>query len=243
MIRGGAVLVTLVACFAGCGRVGFAASGSGADGGPDGPDEPPADAFVGKWNLEQSVFNEDDDTISWSQTTRAGSVLIIAFNLQIGVTITGIHDQNDNVFSRIDAASATNFQGPLEIWYAVNSGDDSGDMQFDYTAAIPNAQVAWEVSGLSGDIDAVDALSDQASSTAPRSTAVTTTAPGDFVISILKADVVETLETPSFTVDSLIRDDGYAHLTANDAPAGTYQTSWTTLASMFCTSTVAFFSE
>ncbi|HEY4176757.1 MAG TPA: hypothetical protein VGM90_07995 [Kofleriaceae bacterium] len=232
MYRWGAALLALV----GCGRIGFDGSTS-VDGGA------PADAFVGKWSLAQEVENQADTTISWSQDTAAGTVLIVAFNLPPGGDVTALTDAVGNAFTRVEAATSTDFQGPLQIWSAVNTDDASGDIQIDFTGPMPNAQVAWEVSGLTGAIDEVAALSDQPTTTTPASVAITTSKPGDFVVSIVKTETIESLTSPEFAADATIFFDGYAHLAANTAPAGTYQSRWTSTVSMFCTSAVAFFSD
>jgi len=92
------------------------------------------------------------------------------------------------------------------------------------------AIVAWEVAGLDplNPLGSASKLDDRPATTTPLGAAITTTTAGELVISIaIVANQVSGLTAGSaFTNDQTTFGNGWAHLTDNKAPAGTYQAQW-----------------
>ncbi len=208
----------------------------------------PPDAAM-HWTLLQVASAQDTLTTNLT-ATHDGSLLVVAIETDAGTTATAVTDNapgGPNTYIKIpnSHSSHTNMNLGVELWYAANV--KAGATTLAVTIPKIYGTVIWEVAGLRAN-DPVDGpattLNDQPDSTTPLGAAITTTATGDFVVSVvIVANAITNLTTGSaFTNDKKIHANGWAHLTADDAPAGTYQAQWdqpTTGGS--CASSAAFF--
>lgn len=162
------------------------------------------------------------------QPTSAGSTLIVGIETNLSQA-TSVTDNGGNAYTRIVGSRATNADEAfgIELWMApsvtenVTIVDGVGPQIF--------AMTVWEVAGLADDpVVAVETLDDQPTSNQPVGAEVTTTAPGQFVVSIvIVANTVSGLINDEvFTVDETTFGNGWAHLTDDAAPPGEYQAQW-----------------
>jgi hypothetical protein len=230
--------------------------------GSDGPaSDGPGDVFVdrdavvdgapGVWSL---IATDETGSLAGGQSRvlgipASGSGHLIVVGIETDLTpVTSVADNAGNTYVAIPNSRATNAieEFGIELWFAndTNAGATS------ITATTGNsgelyAVVMWEVAGLAktNAVDAVAAVSDQATSLTPSGAPITTTAAGDFVISIIiVANVLDGLVNNSpFTRDESTLGNGWAHLTSAGAQPGVYQTQWNQNGSgVSCASSVAF---
>jgi hypothetical protein len=178
--------------------------------------------------------------------TGSGHLLVVAIEGTQAGNVTAVADNAGNTYTAIpnNRAVASAFSVGLELWYAVNS--KPGATAVTITAPTVYSAVVWEVANIrtTAPLDTATKLDDQAASTMPLGASITTTQARDFVISVVIVDnVVSGLHTGSaFTNDHTTFGNGWAHLTSNSAPAGTYQAAWDQgTAGAYCAVSAAFF--
>jgi hypothetical protein len=174
-----------------------------------------------------------------------GSGNLIAFAVIFNGT-TSISSVSDNAGNTYTSAGARIFLTPfsMEIWYAKNSKSGATVITPKFAGATTFVDMSeWEVSGLSTRDTSAVSTGNVATNTlgAP----VTTTATGDFVVSIIFAGGTSFTGITSgnaFTNDFLTGGNGWAHLTSNSTSPGVEQASWTTSNAVgkYLSSTVAF---
>jgi hypothetical protein len=108
------------------------------------------------------------------------------------------------------------------------------------------ATVMWEVAGIdpTSPLDKGTKLDDQAASTMPLGASITTSAAGEFVVSVvIVSGSVSGIHAGSlFTNDHRTFGNGWAHLTDPASAPGTYQAQWDQVFSGgSCASSAAFF--
>jgi len=173
----------------------------------------------------------------------AGHLVIVAVESEKEVSM--VADNGGNLYQRIATSRAVVPSDGLgvEIWYTPNAMP--GGTMIAATAASSVFSIdMWEVDGLSSvTIDDVATLDDQPATTTPEGASVTTTATGDFVVSIaiVQNSVTGLTAGSEFTNDHTTFGNGWAHLTSASAPAGTYGARWNQgTAGTYCASSVAF---
>lgn len=163
------------------------------------------------------------------QATAAGSTLIVGVETNLSQA-TNVTDDKGTEYRRIPGSRAINTGEAfgIELWLA--SEVTEGVTKITATGPQIFAITVWEVAGLATidplvDVQTVD---DQATSNQPLGATATTTEPGQFVVSIaIVANVVSGLVNDDvFTNDETTFGNGWAHLTADDAPPGDYQAQW-----------------
>ncbi len=223
------------------------------DGGidPDGPsptDSPittdvPSDApQTDPWTLVRTRDKAQSSTLS-VPSIGAGHLVIVG--IESAMAATAVVDDGGNVYQRVASSRAEvpSEQLGVELWYVPNALP--GGTTIAVTA--PSTVFAidmWEVDGLASvEIDDVATLDDQPATTTPEGASITTTTDGEFVVSIaIVNNFVGGLTANSqFTNDHTTFGNGWAHLTSNTAPAGTYQARWNqSVSGTYCASSVAF---
>jgi hypothetical protein len=177
--------------------------------------------------------------------TGTGNLIVVGIMFNEGTYVTGVTDDAGNTYVSADAKAYT---GPLstEIWYAVNSKPGATVVTPTFGQLTSHEEITvWEVSGISTLApDATNTSSGSVLSNTPGPAVVTGHA-GDFIVSILfAADThLSGISTGNeFTNDFTTEGNGWAHITSNSVPAGTYQASWSTSIPQggYCASTVAF---
>jgi hypothetical protein len=178
--------------------------------------------------------------------TGMGNLIAVGLMFNGGTYVTSISDDAGNVYV---SAGAKAFVGGYssEIWYAVNSR--SGATLVTPTFAGSPTQVeltVWETSGISSSApDTTSTSSGRVTLDNIPGAAVTTTETSDFIVSILFAidtDVSGMSTGSGFTNDFTTEGNGWAHITSNSVPVGTYQASWVTSSpeGVYCASSAAF---
>lgn len=175
-----------------------------------------------------------------------GHLIVVAVETTAIGPVTSVSDSAGNTYVAAvggRSASAT-FGAGLELWYA--AGAKPGATTVTATAPTVYAMVIWEVAGIrtTSPVDRVTKLDDQAATTLPVGASITTTAAGDYVVSVAIVDnTVSGIHAGNaFTNDRTTFGNGWAHLTSNSAAAGTYQARWDQPTSgAYCATSVAFF--
>jgi hypothetical protein len=178
------------------------------------------------WTLVQhaGIANSQDLDIA---PTGAGHVLFVGLQcFKMGnVQISDNAPDGGNTYTLVPGGIAPQC---AELWIATQS--KAGATSISGVGDCSSAVVAWEVAGLSttAPLDVAGQFTNQPISATPLGAAVTTTHPGDFVLSILiGAETVTGLHAgDAFTNDELANGNGWAHLTSNAAPPGRYQAEW-----------------
>ena len=165
--------------------------------------------------------------------TATGNLLVIAVNVGGPGLLTGITDDADDgsnmyVNAGVDAyAGPGNPNGTTTIWYVKNSKGRVRNITpaGSYTTV---AYTFWEFSGVdtSSPLDATSTLQNQSASLTPLGPSITTTKPGELVISavIVANNVTHIHAGNAFTNDALPFGDGFAHLIATST--GTFNAQW-----------------
>jgi hypothetical protein len=178
--------------------------------------------------------------------TASGNLIAVAIMFNGSTSVTNITDSAGNTYL---SAGARSVKGSLsaEIWYAPNSKSGATSITPHFGASPSHVEITeWEVAGLStGSPDAVNTASGNVTTNNTAGPAVTTSQAGDFVISVLFANVADFASITTgndFTDDFTTNGNGWAHLTSNSAAAGAQQASWYTASptGVYCASTVAF---
>jgi hypothetical protein len=178
--------------------------------------------------------------------TGSSHLIVVALMFNGTTSVTGITDSAGSTYVSA-GARATSSQFSTEIWYTTSSKSGATTITPKFAGSPTQVEVTeWEVSGLSTAApDAKKTASGNVTADNTVGPSVTTTAAGDFVISVLlagSADFTSITSGNAFTNDFTTNGNGWAHLTSNAAKAGAYQASWTTAAAkgVYCASTVAF---
>lgn len=209
---------------------------------PDGPppivDGPP-DAPRKRWRIVQTEGAIGNDvTIA---PTLGGTTLVVGIETSSADTVDSLTDDANNNYELIPESRAINTgENGIEIWMAKAASD--GATKLIAIGPEITAIVVWEIENLAA-VEVVDTLDDQGASTSPTGVTITTTAPGQFVVSILLVANTVTGLTPGsdFTNDHTTFGNGWAHLTDDDAPVGEYQPRWTQpMSGTSCASSVVF---
>lgn len=229
----------LAIALVGCGHIGFepvAGGDAGAPGDATGPQG---------WDLVQTAGSEN----SAVTVKRLGAhhLVVVAVEVDGNGLVTAITDSsNCNAYVAIPTAHATcaACQINLQIFYARDSCPDADQISVATTTSADSV-VVWEVSGIRTDVpvDTVAVLNDQLASTTPLGPKITTSAAGEFVVAVAIVDnsVTRIHAGNEFTNDQTSDDNGWAHLTDPQAPAGTYQAQWDQPRSgAYCASAAAF---
>ena len=125
-------------------------------------------------------------------------------------------------------ATSTAVNVGLEVWYATDS--KAGATTITVTSNSVKAIVAWEFANIktTSPLDNATKLDNQATSTTPLGAAITTAQDRELVIAtIIVQNQVSGIHAGSlFTNDQTALGNGWAHITSNNAAAGTYQAQW-----------------
>jgi hypothetical protein len=201
-----------------------------------------SDAASTPWTLVQTATSTTATTTI--MPSNAGDLIVVAMETPSGGSITSIIDNVGNTYVAIIPARAVVAAAnrSVEVWYAKDTA--AGATEITVTAPTLYGTVMWEASGLDPmhPLDAASELTDQAATIAPVGASITTTSPGEFVVSmVIAADKITSLTAGAFTNDQTTNFNGWAHLTLATAPAGTYQTQWNqNVSGAYCASSVAF---
>jgi hypothetical protein len=204
------------------------------------------------FNTAWDVVNKASNTGSPLTTlaipsTGTGNVIVIGLVFNGTTKVSTVTDNAGNLYVSAGAHSA---KGNLssDIWYALNSKPGATAVSVTFAGAPTHAEMTeWEVAGLANSAPDTTAItSGLVTSTTQAGAAVTTSQTGDFVVAVLFASSAKfsgTLSGSGWTDDFTTNGNGWAHLTGDTSPAGSYQPSWTTAnpGGGFATSTVAFF--
>ena len=234
----------LVAGASVCVELGTRSDASAQDGSADGSAIDASamiDAQHDPWKLVQHQGATGDDVNC--AASAAGNLIVVAVETNASDPVTAVTDNVGNTYNRVKGSRAVITQENLgvEVWYAVNA--NPGTTRIVAAAPTVHGVVMWEVDGFGaadplGDVAKVN---DQVASMMPDGAAITTTTTGEFVVSILIVEfVITNIVAGSFTNDELVFGNGWAHLTSNTAPPGTYQAAWSATNGLSCASSVAF---
>lgn len=199
------------------------------------------------WSMVSKTSNWGSPLSSLAvSSTGAGHLIAVALMFNGGTSVSSITDNAGNAYVSAGARSATGGL-TVEIWYATNSKSGATAITPKFAGSPNHVEMTeWEVSGIAtGSPDAVNTATGSVTSDNTAGPAVTTSEAGDFVISVLFANSSDFSGISSgndFTDDFTTFGNGWAHLTSNSAPAGSYQASWSTSspAGVYCASTAAF---
>ena len=201
------------------------------------------------WELVQtvSVSNDRLDATIHVNPLGAGHLVVVALNIDEAGTVKTIADSGaSNQYRLIQAGSVQSMSVDASLWlyYVENSRPGADEILIAATHAISGV-VVWEVAGVRTDesLDAAASLNDQPPSKEPLGPQITTSAPGDFVVSVALANGRITRMHPDneFTFDDDGQGNGWSHLTDSRAPAGLHWAQWDQMsADQTCSGAAAF---
>lgn len=196
---------------------------------PDAPSDSlaPPDVARTRWNLVASAGSLGTSVVI-TPTQQTHTLLVGIETTAIG-SVTGVTDDAGNTYAPIPASRAVNTGiNAVEVWIASDIKDGATKVSAAGTAV--GAVVVWEVANLSLLAPVVDVgtANTQPSSTTPKGVELALTERGQFMLSLLLVqNVVSGLTAGSaFTNDHTTFGNGWAHLTDDDAPVGSYQATW-----------------
>ena len=208
-----------------------------ADAAPDATPAPP-------WTLVQTRASMGLRRVTIS-ASGAAHLIVVAVQTN-GSAVTSVTDDAGNTYVPVAGSRAidTVEVSGSELWYAKDS--NAGATTIDATADTIYVMAAWEVAGIrtTSPLDTASKLDNQPATTNPVGATITTSAVGEFVVSVvLVANMITSLTAGSaFTSDHTTFGNGWAHLTSAAAPAGTYQARWNQPNSgTSCATSAAFF--
>jgi hypothetical protein len=183
-------------------------------------------------------------------STGSGHLLVVGIQMGGGVststTISSVTDNAGNVYAEAGAARSidSGASSVADIWYAANSIAGATTITITTSASTSGAgAVIWEFSGVStsSPLDKTAVLNSQPSSATVSGAAVTTTSSAEVVISLaaVAGNVTGIASGNSFTSDSTLKGNGWAHLVTSST--GTYAAQWTQSPSGTYTSSTASF--
>ena len=199
----------------------------------------------GPWQLLHQTDSEFTSEIT-VPPTQVNSLIVVATELDNSVEATDVTDDGGNVYVQAPGSLARNgtLSGTrLQVFFSIAAQVATTLSVVSPPSTDPVAIVAWEVQGIDVEtpFDAAAAVSDELHSTTPQGPEITTSVPGAFVISAIVTGSVSSIAPDNeFTNDTLIRANGWAHLTSNTADAGLHQAAWLSDDSPYCATAVAF---
>lgn len=205
----------------------------------DAPPPPPP-----PWSLVQSKSVENTGSLAIA-ATGSKHLIVVGVETLLADTVTSVTDNAGNTYVAVPKrAVSTVVNVGLEIWYS--AGAKAGATTITVTSNSTRAIVAWEFTNIktTGPLDNGTKVDNQAASTTPLGASIVTAQDRELVIAtiIVQNQVSGIHANSAFTNDQTALGNGWAHLTSNNAPAGTYQAQWdqpTTGAS--CAVSAAFF--
>jgi hypothetical protein len=203
------------------------------------------------WALVNRTSKGGNITSLTIPATGTGHLIAVAMMFNGKTSVASVSDNatgGSNTYVSAGARSTTSTWS-TEIWYAVSSKSGAMVVTPTFAGSPTSVQITvWEVSGISSlTPDATNTSSGSVTLNNTPGPAVTTTQPGDFIVSILLANTADFTGISSrneFTDDFTTLGNGWAHITSTSATAGTHQASWYTASpvGVYCASTVAFLS-
>ena len=211
-------------------------------------------SIVRRWALLQApaIENTEPGTLTVPvNTLGAGHLVIVGVQIEPAGRVSSMTDDAGNNYGLVPMShsSSADMNVALELYYVANSHPGARAIEINATSNIPfpliASAVVWEVSGIktTDPVDIAAALNDQPESANPRGPRITTSAPGEFVVTAALADAEITgIHAGSeFVKDSLALGNGWAHLADPDAPAGVHQVQGDqTPPGIYCASAAAF---
>lgn len=178
--------------------------------------------------------------------TGSGNLIVVAWRAPgaSSTNISQITDNAGNVYARAGNSRAANSGSDymLDIWYAKNSKSGATTVTITPNASVGDGGgVIWEFSGVDtiAPLNQSAVLNSQAATTTPNGAYVTTTTPGELIISVLLTNAQNGIRPGNpFTNDSTLTGDAYSRLIA--ATPGTYRAEWYSASSKYGNSTVTF---
>jgi hypothetical protein len=180
-------------------------------------------------------------------STGSGNLLVVGWTGgTVPSLLKSISDNTGNVYAEATGTRSADWAAGVsaDVWYAANSKPGTTSVTL---TPRPNgsqgAAVIWEFSGVSttSPLAQTASLKNQSSTSTPVGAAVTTTSAEELIISIAAGaqNITGINSGNSFTEDSSVRSNGWAHLVA--ASTGAYSAEWNESPSgQYCTSTAAF---
>jgi hypothetical protein len=162
--------------------------------------------------------------------TSGGNTILVGVETGSAAGATAVTDDKGNSYQFVAGSRSVNpiEEFGVEVWLSQSSS--GGVKNVTATGPTIHAVVLWELSGISttDPIEAVVTRDSQETSTTPTGAPIDTTETGQFVLSIaIVANSVTGLTADSaFTNDHTTFGNGWAHLTDDRAPPGTYQPQW-----------------
>jgi hypothetical protein len=203
--------------------------------------------FLGSnWDLVNSASNFGPIDNLTIPATGTGDLIVVGLMFNGGTYATSVADDAGNTYV---SANAKAYVGELstEIWYAANSKPGATVVTPTFANSTTHVEITvWEVSGVPNTTaDVVSTANGNVTLDNTTGPAVTTTKPGEFIVSILfvvNTNVGGISTGNNFTNDFMTNGNGWAHITSNSAKAGMQQASWSTPSpqGVYCASTVAF---
>jgi len=182
--------------------------------------------------------------------TGAGHLIVVGLqfgaHVDTSITFNSITDTAGNVYAEAGAARSIDAAAGsvVDIWYAKNSIAGATTLTITPSTALAGGvagagAVIWEFSGAdtTAPLDQTSVLNSQPSTAAPSGASVSTSSAGELIISLaaVAGDITGISAGNSFTSDSTIKVNGWAHLIAAspgpysaqwvESPAGTYASS------------------
>jgi hypothetical protein len=163
--------------------------------------------------------------------TGTGNVLVVGWAGGGAATIAGIADNAGNLYTEAGNARAsdTGTNVMTDIWYAKNSQPGATALTITPSpSGTSGAAVIWEFSGVDpgSPLDQTAVVNNPSASATPVGASVVTTSPAEVIVSL--ANVLGTVtgitSGNSFSNDSTVNGDGWAHLIT--ASAGTFTPQW-----------------
>ena len=182
---------------------------------------------------------------SSSLTSKSGSLIIVSLTqTPYTATVTSVTDNLGQTYVSAGARSYDSSGGyAVDIWYKSNSNTGVTSVTASYTGTYKDMEVT-EVAGcrLVSPIDATAVINSGASTSAPVSAGITTTAIGDFVY----IKTVPTIyNTSTVTSPYIVNEDNYGAYKTLGVPVSGESAIFglvsPSFSSTYCSSTVAFF--
>lgn len=207
-------------------------------------------APVVPWTLLQTTALENASTGSLTMPLAAlgaGHLVVVAAQIEHRGLVSTIADSSGcNNYVAIAMASATtaSLDVNLQLWYAKNSCAAATSISIAATDTVSAAAV-WEVAGIRTDtpLDTAAVSNDQPSNSAIIGPVITTSAAGEFVVSValVENEVTGIHAGNEFVNDHVTRGNGWGHLADPNAAAGVHQAQWDQpVAGEACASAAAF---
>lgn len=208
-----------------------------SDGGPDA-------TLLVPWALVQTRASSNLRRVTIG-ASGAGHLIVVAVQTNASAVMSVTDDANHTYVPVAGSRAVDNAEVTgVELWYAKDSS--VGATTITASADTVYAMAAWEVAGIrtASSLDTASLLDNQPASTSPFGASITTSAAGEFVVSvvIVANDVTDVTAGSAFTNDHTTFGNGWAHLTSAAAPAATYRARWSQpMSGTSCATSAAFF--